>query len=136
MKTPPPPAAVEAVFEACPPPVRDRLLMLRRMILETAADTQGVGPLRETLKWGQPAYLTLSGSGSTVRIDQVKAAPGRCAMFFHCQTDLVETFRHLYPGAFTFSGNRALVFDADSEVPAAALRHCIALALTYHQRKR
>ena len=46
--------AVEAVFDAYPEPARGRLMALRRLILETAAATEGVGPLEETLKWGQP----------------------------------------------------------------------------------
>ncbi|WP_199699117.1 hypothetical protein [Oleomonas cavernae] len=85
---------------------------------------------------GQPSYLTPSKSGSTVRIDQVKALPGQYAMYFHCQTDLVETFRHLYPDDFSFGANRALLFDVKRAVPEVPLRHCIALALTYHLKKR
>jgi hypothetical protein len=57
-------------------------------------------------------------------------------MFFHCQTDLVATFRELYPNQFAFNGNRSIVFDAADKIDKKALRHCIALALTYHLRKR
>jgi len=32
---------------------------LRKLIFDVAARTEGVGSLEETLKWGQPAYLTL-----------------------------------------------------------------------------
>ena len=86
--------AIEAIFEAYPQPVKSRLLALRRLIFDTADTTEGVGALEETLKWGQPSYLTTeSKSGSTIRIDQVKAEAGRYAVYFHCQTDLVETFR-------------------------------------------
>ena len=90
--------AVDAVFAAYPGPVKAKLLALRRLIFDTAKATKGVGALEETLKWGQPSYLTPeSKSGSTIRIDQVKAEAGRYAVYFHCQTDLVETFRELYP---------------------------------------
>jgi hypothetical protein len=109
---------------------------LRRLIIDTARATQGVGALEETLKWGQPSYLTSeSKSGSTVRIDQVKAEPGQYAVYFHCQTNLVETFRELYP-ELRFSGNRAILLDAGDRLPEAELRHCVALALTYHLSKR
>ena len=129
-------AAVEAVFGAYPSPVKSRLLALRRLIFDTAAATEGVGPLQEALKWGQPSYLTAeSGSGSTIRIDRVKAKTGQYAVYFHCQTDLVETFRERYP-EMRYAGNRAILLDAGAKVPEAALRHCIALALTYHARKR
>jgi hypothetical protein len=65
----------------------------------------------------------------------VKASPGQYAVYFHCQTDLVETFRELYPG-LSYSGNRAILLDADKKLPEVELRHCLALALTYHLRKR
>jgi hypothetical protein len=128
--------AVDAVFSAYPNPVKARLQALRRLIFETAANTAGVGPLDESLKWGQPSYLTSeSKSGSTVRIDQVKGEPGRYAVYFHCQTDLVETFRELYP-KLRYGGNRCILLDAREKLPEAELRHCVALALTYHSRKR
>lgn len=128
--------AVDAVFDACPKPVRTRLLSLRRLILDTAKTTEGVGRIEETLKWGQPSYLTPeTGSGSTIRIDRVKPENRQLAIFFHCQTDLVETFRELYP-ELSYGGNRAILLDADAKLPEKQLRHCVALALTYHLRKR
>jgi hypothetical protein len=130
-----PVSAVDAIFSAYPNPVRSKLKALRQLIFDTAKATKGVGALEEALKWGQPSYLTAeSKSGSTVRIDQVKAEAGRYAVYFHCQTDLVETFRELYP-ELRYSGNRAILLDAGEKLPEKALRHCIALALTYHLRK-
>jgi len=129
-------SAVEAVFDAYPRPVKARLLALRRLILDTAKATNGVGLVEETLKWGQPSYLTpKTKSGSTIRIDQVKPVPGQYAVYFHCQTNLVETFRELYP-ELRYEGNRAILLGADDKLPEAALRHCVALALTYHLGKR
>ena len=129
-------AAVDAVFDTCPKLVRTRLLVLRRVIFDTAKATKGVGALQETLKWGQPSYFTAeTNSGSTVRIDRVKASGNQYAVYFHCQTNLVETFRELYP-ELRYSGNRAILLDAKEKLPEAELRHCVALALTYHLRKR
>src|SRR5215468_2744218 len=131
-----PDAAVDAAFDACPAPVKTKLLALRRLILDTAKQTKGVGRIEEALKWGQPSYLTAeTGSGSTIRIDRVKSADNQVAVFFHCQTDLVDTFREFYP-KLSYSGNRAILLDADKKLPEAELRHCVALALTYHLRKR
>jgi hypothetical protein len=132
-----PDPAVDAVFDAYPKPLKAKLLALRRLIFDTAKTTKGVGALQETLKWGQPSYLTPeTKSGSTIRIDQVKSAPGQYAVYFHCQTNLVETFRELYPKEFSYGGNRSILLNAKGEVPEAALRHCVALALTYHLTKR
>ena len=129
--------AVDAVFDAYPKPLKAKLLALRRLIFDTAKATRGVGALQETLKWGQPSYLTPeTKSGSTIRIDQVKSAPGQYAVYFHCQTNLVETFRELYPKEFSYGSNRSILLNAKGEVPEAALRHCVALALTYHLTKR
>jgi hypothetical protein len=131
-----PKSEIDAVFSAYPRQVRVKLLALRQLIFDTAKTTSGVGALEEALKWGQPSYLTTeSKSGSTIRIDQVKAKAGQYAVYFHCQTDLVATFRELYP-ELRYSGNRAVLLDAGEKLPEAALRHCVALALTYHARKR
>jgi hypothetical protein len=127
---------VAKVFRAYPPKLRGKLAALRTLILKTAAKTKGVGKLEETLKWGQPSYLTTeSKSGSTVRIDRVTASDERYAVYFHCQTDLVSTFRELYPKKFGYEGNRAIILDAGKNPDEKALAHCIALALTYHARK-
>jgi hypothetical protein len=124
--------AVAEKFAGYPPDVRDKLLALRTLVLETAAVTPGVGRIEETLKWGQPSYLTPeTGSGTTVRIDAYPG--GAVAMLVNCQTNLVETYKAHYP-TLEFEGVRAVVLR--DGIDEAALRHCVALALTYHQRKR
>ena len=129
--------AVDAVFSAYPKPIKTKLLALRRLIFDTAEATNGVGRLEETLKWGQPSYLTPeTKSGSTIRIDQVKSAANQYAVYFHCQTDLVETFRELYPAELSYGGNRSILVNSENDIPETPLRHCVALALTYHLNKR
>jgi hypothetical protein len=130
-------AAVAKAFGACPANIRRRLMGLRALIFRVAASTAGVGKLEETLKWGEPAYMTSeSGSGSTVRIGWKASAPTQYAMYFHCRTSLIETFRNLFPDEFTFAGNRAIVFEESDTVPMDALAFCVAAALTYHRRQR
>lgn len=129
--------AVAAVFTASTPAARTQLLRLRTLIFATAAATPGVGSLDETLKWGQPSYLTsATKSGTTIRIDAVKSDPGRVALYVHCQTHLIEQFRERYGDALSFEGNRAILLDIDAPLPVEPLRHCIAMALTYHADKR
>lgn len=129
--------AVEAAFDPFPKIARAKLHAVRRLIFETARKTEGVGALEETLKWGQPSYLTPeTKSGTTIRLGQPKGQDNAIAVFFHCQTDLVKTFRELYPNEFAFEGNRAVIMSASDTLPKDALRHCIALALTYHARKK
>jgi hypothetical protein len=65
---------VARVFEAYPAPTRRGLLRLRQLIFDTAAKA-GVGRLEETLRWGEPAYVTTTGGGSTIRIDRRRKDP-------------------------------------------------------------
>ncbi len=111
-------------------------MALRKLILATARNTPGVGLIEETLKWGEPAYLTTqSRSGSTVRLGWKSARPDQMAMYFNCQTNLISSFRTLFPGEFNCEGNRAIVWSLDEVVAMDALAVCLAAALTYHQRK-
>lgn len=129
--------AVAAKLDAYPADIRTKLISLRQLILEVAATTEGVGALEETLKWGQISYLTSqTGSGSLIRFDQHRGSATDYALYFHCQTTLVDTFRERFPQQFRFEGNRALVFDVRKTIPAKQLRHCIGLALTYHLNKQ
>ena len=105
---------------------------LRGLILETARE-QDISRLEETLKWGEPSYL--ARKGSTIRIAWKTSDPDRYAVFFNCRTRLLETFRELYPEEFDYDGKRAIWFDLDEVFEESALRHCIALSLTYHNVK-
>ena len=129
-------AEVAAVFAGYPPEMRKRLRVLRKLILDTAKSTAGVGRLEETLKWGEPAYLTSeSKTGSTIRIHWKESTPRQYRMHFNCKTTLIETFRSEFAGLFTFEGNRSLVFEEHESVPVGPLSICIAMALTYHRNK-
>ncbi len=130
-------AAVARVFNRYPRKMRQKLMVLRQLIFDVAAKTKDVGELEETLKWGEPAYLTSqSNSGSLIRIDVKKSDPSKYAMYFHCQTNLVDSFKTLFPDTFSYEKNRAIVFDQDDRVSIGGLRVCIAMALTYHLTKK
>ena len=131
------PRDVVQAFDAFPTAVRRRLLQARRLIFETATKLEGVGPLTETLKWGEPAYLTeATGSGSTIQLGWFKSSDKDCAVFFNCQTTLVETFRERFPDIFAFEKNRAILLSASGPLPRTPLATCLAAALTYHQSRR
>lgn len=108
---------------------------LRTLIVEAAAEVPEIGPLVESLKWGEPSFTPRKANiGSSVRI--AKRANGDRALMFICHTNLVEEFRALYPDRLAFEGNRAIMLPSGAEPDLDALRHCIALALTYKLRKR
>lgn len=124
---------VEKVIENYPVEIVGKILILRKLILDTALEIEEIDELEETLKWGEPSYLTKNGS--TIRIAWKKSKPNQYALYFNCNTILVETFREIYKDVFKFEGNRAIVFDENDEIPIEALKHCIKLALTYHSIK-
>jgi hypothetical protein len=125
--------SVRKVLEAYPPKIRTRLLHLRKLVLEVASETDDVVQLEETLKWGEPSYVTKYGS--TLRMDWKVKKPEQYAMYFKCTSRLVPTFKKLYGDVFTFEGDRAIIFTLDDEVPEVELKRCIAMALTYHKVK-
>lgn len=131
------PPSVAAVFAGYPPDIRDRMLRIRALILQTASETDGVGAIEETLKWGEPSYLTSeTGSGTTLRLSWRPKAPDEISLCVHCQTTLVSEFRVQFPGTFVYDGTRRIVLGKSDDIPETPLSVCIAAALTYHSRKK
>ncbi|QPJ61010.1 MAG: DUF1801 domain-containing protein [Candidatus Nitronauta litoralis] len=120
-------------FKSYPEPFQSKLLFLRQLVFDTVQEAEGIENLEETLKWGEPSYI--SNSGSTLRMDYKKSKPNQYALYFHCQTKLVDTFKELYCDKFNFEGNRAIIFNEDDEIPIKEIKHCIAMTLTYHRIK-
>ena len=124
--------SVQQVFDEYPATARRRLLELRTQIYALAGEVPGIGALTETLKWGEPAYLTRdSRSGSTIRIAWKPVRPDHYSVFLHCQTTLIEDCRTLFP-ELPCIGNREIRLSCVEPVPLA-LRECLLLALTYHR---
>jgi hypothetical protein len=124
---------VEVVFANYPAAVREKLLGLRDLIVETARELEGVSTLEETLKWGEPSYITKYGS--TLRMDWKAKTPNQYAMYFKCTSRLVETFRTVFKNDFNFEGNRAIVFSMTDRIPKKELKECIKATLSYHKVK-
>ena len=61
----------------------------------------------------------------------MKPGEGKYAIYFLCQTTLVETFKERYRDVFEFEGNRSITFDENDRLPVEALSDCISMALTY-----
>jgi len=128
---------VEAVFDSYPNKFKRKLLVLRNLILETAAKIESAGEIEEALKWGEPSYLTpKSKTGSTIRIAWKEGKKDQYSIFFKCTADLVPAMKGRFPDKFTFGGNRSIDFKLNDKVPRKELKQCIALALTYHRNKK
>ncbi|MET3901113.1 hypothetical protein ABIB57_005083 [Devosia sp. UYZn731] len=136
MTAPQVPLYIVKAVSRYPEPVRVRLLEIRKIIFATAAEADGVGALTETLKWGEPAYLTeASQSGTTIRLGATRSNAAECAVLFNCKTTLVETFRSHFAATFAFEGNRALVLPVTGPLALEPLMLCLRAALTYHLLK-
>ncbi len=128
---------VEAVFNTYPQQYRTKLLFLRQLILNTATSIPGNGEIEETLKWGEPSYLTPeSKSGSTIRIAWKKSLKEQYSIFFKCTANLVPAFKEKFPEQFNFGGDRSIDFKINDEIPIEKLKLCVAMALTYHLNKK
>lgn len=125
---------VKSVFDNYPAHVKKQMIQLRKLVLETAASIEDVGPLEETLKWGEPSYITKKGS--TLRMDWKEKKPEQYAMYFKCTSRLVETFKAVYGARFSYEGNRAIVFGLEEELAKTELQECIKATLTYHLVKK
>jgi hypothetical protein len=109
---------VEEKFSTYPTKIREKLLDLRQLIFDVATEHK-IQNIEETLKWNEPSYL--SKLGSTIRIN--------------CKTKIVPTFRKLFNDRFAFIGNREIEFSINDNIDFKALKYCILLSLTYHQKK-
>ncbi len=126
-------ADVEAVFKSYPTYIRPKMEFLRQLVLDVAAEIDTLEDLEETLKWGEPSYLT--SQGSTIRMDWKSSRADYYALYFNCKTKLVDTFKELYSEKLSFEGNRAILFNINDEIPITEVKHCIFLCLNYHTIK-
>ena len=127
---PPMSSEVKLVFDLYPEEIKSKLLFLRGLILETAVSIEGLGKIEETLKWGEPSYLTpQSKLGSTIRLGWKASAPEQYAIFFKCTANLVPAFKEKFPEVFTFGGKRSIDFHVDDNVSVNELKQCIAFSI-------
>lgn len=124
---------VEKTFANYPDSVRRKMQKLRELVIETARETEGISRLEETLKWGEPSFITKNGS--TLRIDWKEKTPEQIAMYFQCTSRLVDTFRLVFDHKFQYEGKRAILFPLDQKIPIEELKACIKASLIYHKVK-
>jgi len=126
--------SVANVFSQYPDAVRPKMLELRQLVLDGAKELSKLDELEETLKWQEPSYLVKGGS--TIRMDWKPGKPEQIALYFNCNTKLVDTFKELFGNTLRYEGNRAVVFSIDQPLPVAEITRCIRMTLNYHQLKK
>lgn len=124
---------VFAKFEQYPDMVKSIMLRLRELVITTAQEMEDIAVLEETLKWGEPSYITKDGS--TLRMDWKEKTPNQYALYFQCSSRLVTTFKMVFDQLFQYEGSRAIIFDLHQKLPETALKECIKATLRYHKVK-
>ncbi len=123
--------AIEERFGSFPSTQRALLLRLRELILATASGSELPCGVDETLKWGEPSYAPVKARvGSAVRLGSFDGE--RVAMYFNCQTSLVEQIRSVYGDALQYSKSRAVLFAVAEPLQAETVVACARMAFRYH----
>ena len=113
---------VRYLFDSFPKEVQSKLLFLRQLIFDTAREIKEVGDIEESLKWGEPSYSPIKPKvGSPIRINQIKNS-NKYAIYFNCQSNLVPTFKQIYPKTFNYGGNRSIIFDIKDKIPVNRIK--------------
>lgn len=112
----------------------NHLDQVRAMIMRIAQETNGIGEIVESIKWGQASFATAHPkSGTPVRIgDNVEA--GTYSVYISCSTSLISDFRDTHPDMFDYYGNREIRFDLKTPLPKRELFIFLSAALTYYQK--
>ncbi|WP_267166705.1 hypothetical protein [Sulfitobacter sp. F26169L] len=105
---------------------------MRALILLAALDAN-VGPLEESLKWGQPAWRPKRArQGSTLRLNWQDNSPHTIVLFVDCKTNISATIHEIYPTDFEYESGRALRLTLGAPLPVQAIDHLARITFTYH----
>lgn len=126
-------AALQSRIATWPETAQQRLWQCRALFL-AVAEAAAVGPLDETLKWGQPSWRPVKPrTGSTLRMDWNPKFPDKVSLFVDCKTDLAARMREIYPDLPVNDGRRHLAIDLAAPLPEQAISHLAEMTLTYHR---
>ena len=121
---------VQAAFDTAPPAAQKGMMDLRALIFTVAADLPEIGEISETLRWGQPAYITSKRAGASLRLGVPKT--GGFALYTHCQTSLIANFATAFPNMDKVEGTRAIHFTDATQIDPIRHGMLIRSILTYH----
>lgn len=118
-----------------PQAAQDHLKAARRIACDMA-QSAAIGPLEESLKWGQPAWRPRAPrTGATLRLNWSPSHPDHLMALVDCKTDLASQMSISFPGQFLNDGRRSLSFDLAHPLPGDAFAQLAHLTFTYHRRK-
>ncbi|WP_444995866.1 DUF1801 domain-containing protein [Aliikangiella sp. IMCC44359] len=128
---------LKSIINTYPSEAQSKFNQLRELVFNVAESNPAIGSINETVKWGEPAYLTEKKRiGTTIRIVWKQKNKDFIGIYLNCKTTLVETIATLFPDDFVVLGNRGLLIKLDDEIPYDAICFCFEMSLTYHLKKR
>ena len=128
---------VKREYYKFPKKMQTKMLELREMIFEVANNNKNIGKISETLKWGEPTYQpNQSKTGSPLKINYKKEMGTNFSLYVMSSTDLIETFKKLYPKTFYYNGTREVIINSNKKIPRKEIYNCIELALTYKFKEK
>ena len=129
------PSAVQTRIAQWPPAAQQAFETLRGICHNTATHHQ-LGPLEESLKWGQPAWRPVKpNTGSTLRVMWEETTPDLLNLYVGCKTDLAARMREIYPDLPQNDDRRHIALRLSDPLPVEALSHLASMTLAYHQSK-
>lgn len=130
------PASLLDQISSWPDPAQKAAWACRTLFHEIAKKND-LGPLDESLKWGQPAWRPRRPrTGSTLRMTWSATSTDTLAFFVDCKTDLAARMRDVYPDLTRNDGRRQLGVDLTAPLPEQAIAHLAQMTFTYHRTKR
>ncbi len=128
---------IKAVYHRFPKPMQRKMFELRDIIFEVAKNNPKIGKITESLKWGEPTYETIkTKSGSPLKIIYKTAMDANFSLAVMSSTNLIETFKEIYPKTFYFNGTREVIINSNKKIPRNEIYKCIELALTYNLKNK
>ncbi len=119
------------------PDAAQRHFSIARQLVYAVATDQNIGPLEESLKWGQPAWRPAKArTGSTLRLYWSASDPRHLAAYVDCKTDIAAQMALRFADQFNNDGRRALAFSLEEALPEDAFWQLAHLTLCYHRLKR
>ena len=122
---------LKAKYNSYPSSIKKEILELRELIFEVIEKDDEIDFYEETLKWGEPSFLTKS-SGSTLRINWKTKNPDSISLFVNCRTKIISIFKELYPNDFQYIGNREIRLSLNDPYSKNKLKKCIEVVLKYN----
>ncbi len=120
------------IYDSYPNDIKHYLLKFRQIIYEVSQNSDEIGEIEESVKWGQPSYRPMNKSGTTIRLGWSAKKPNVYSIFVPCQTTIIRDFKVLYPNELNYIGNREICFDKHKDIKLKVITEFINQALTYY----